>query len=99
MHGTIQETRFGRVKIHVLDAVHADAVLRLMADWGVERNRLVWAYGMTPGPEWDLVDEFGKRYRPAAMFGGTLYVKGPEAHQLKRRKTMKRKDSWRQDGE
>lgn len=83
MHGlTITTPRFGTVQIHVLPAVDAREELRAMADRAVARREIVWHYGMTPGPQWDLTDEFGKRYRPVAMQGSTLFVIGPEAHAL-----------------
>lgn len=83
MHGlTITTPRFGTVQIHVLPAVDAREELRAMADRAVERREIVWHYGMTPGPQWDLTDEFGKRYRPVAIQGSTLFVIGPEAHAL-----------------
>jgi len=92
MHGrTLDTERFGSVTIHVLPATSARRALRIMADAALrsgsgvleEGSQYVVAWtGTPPGPAWDILDELGRRHRPVAMRGSTLYVVGPSAHTL-----------------
>lgn len=92
MHGrTIDTERFGVVTIHVLPATFARRALRIMADLALrsslsemseEAECVVSWTGNPPGPSWDLLDELGRRHRPVAQRGSTLYVVGPSAHAL-----------------
>lgn len=91
MHGlSITTDRFGPVQIHVLPADDADAEIARMVDRAVRDREIIWHYGMTPGPEWDLFDDLGRRYRPVALRGRTLYVRPPEAHRLRQVKRESR---------
>lgn len=92
MHGrTLDTERFGVVTLHVLPAVSARRALRRMVEAALRESLskmsegaecvVAWT-GTRPGPSWDILDELGRRHRPVAQRGSTLYVVGPSAHTL-----------------